>query len=118
MSLSNKTPQFNGSMDYLERCGDLIRAYHNSMVSKQFSSAIAILQEVHSELLPWMDEKEAKACGEYEKKGINQLQTVSGVKISINIKVIHNWFRKLNIIFHNTGLAMKANKVEDDVWEL
>jgi len=118
MSLSNKTPQFNGSMDYLERCGDLIRAFHNEMVTRQFPTSISILQELHSELLPWMNEKEVIACGKYELKGINQLQNVNGVKRSINVKVIHNWFRKLNIIFHTTGLAMKANKVEDDVWEL
>ena len=116
--MKNKTPEFNGSMDYIERCGDLMRAFHDAMVLKQYTTSISIVQELHSELLPWMDETQAKKCAELEKKGINQLSNVDGVINNINVRSIHNWFRKLNMIFHTTGLGMKSSNINDDVWEV
>jgi len=114
--LNNKSPEFNGSMDYLERCGDLMRAYHNAMVMKAYSDAINITQELHSELLPWMNQDQAEKCAEFEKKALNQLGTHENVKEQINVRTIHNWFRKLNMIFHQTGLGMKSKNINEDVW--
>ena len=114
--MKNKTPEFNGSMDYVERCGDLMRAFHNAMVSKQYSTSIAIVQELHSELLPWMTTEQAKSCALLEKKGINQLGQRSGILNNINVSAIHNWYRKLNMIFHESGLGMKASNLDEDVW--
>ena len=114
--MKNKAPEFNGSRDYIERCGDLMRSFHDCMVSKQYTTAISIVQELHSELLPWMDKDSVIVCADLEKKGLNQLGHVSGTNNNINVRAIHNWYRKLNMIFHETGLGMKSSNVTDDVW--
>jgi len=117
MSLSNKTPEFNGSMQYIEICGDLQKEFHNCMVLRQYKTAVDVLQQLHSEILPWMDEEDVKKCSEYEKKCITDSSDFRH-KGNINISNINNWFRKLNLIYHQSGLGMKSKKVDDNAWEL
>lgn len=102
-----KTPEYTGSFQYIERCDGLIRSFHNYMVDNHTDSAIKVLRSLHSELLPHMKENKSHnqqtECTEQEKK------TLRATTSSDKIRNAYVWFRLLNQVYHKNGLALKMN---------
>lgn len=95
----DKTPEYTGSVQYIERCDGLIRSFHNFMAERKLTEAIIVLRSFYTEIKPYF--KKNDDVETEKKKVINNIRP--------NITDLFDWFEKMNMIYHSNGLAMKMN---------
>ena len=105
--MQDRTPEYTGSFQYIERCDGLIRSFHNFMVENSYDKAINVLRSFHSELIPYM--KKNKKIDQLTECNDQETKTLSSINNSQKKKNIYVWFRLLNQVYHGNGLAFKMN---------
>lgn len=106
----NPRPEFNSSLQYLERISRLLWAAHvASMDDETTADELNALQQLHLELDPRTVNK--KICvGQKEYDVTQYLEWCRKEAKSKNPEKIRNYFRALNRFAHSEGLIMKDRR--------